>query len=191
MNKLIISSVILIIACFLVVAQDDARAAWQVAGYDITANVLQSERALAAVTNVTMKNVGRGPGSGLTLRINSKAKIKSVSINGSSATFHSRPDTRPNLQRLDITLPSPISPNSSVTLNLDYRLPAETNTGLEAISPVGSQFRPESFWYPVLNTSYTVRGIDTAPFKIRIEGGNAISSGAEKDSGATYEQSLN
>ncbi len=49
-------------------AQDEARAAWQVASFDIAANVLQSERALTAIATLSIKNVGRGPGSGLTLR---------------------------------------------------------------------------------------------------------------------------
>jgi tetratricopeptide (TPR) repeat protein len=174
----------------LALAQDDARAAWQIANYDINASIVQADRSLAAVTNVVIKNVGRGPGTGLTLRLNSKAKIKSLTVNGASITPHTLPDARPNLQRVNITLAAPVPPNGTVTLAFDYRLPVESNTGLETISPVGSQFRPESFWYPVLNTSYTVRGIDTAPYKLRIDGGNAISSGTDKDGGSTYDQPL-
>ena len=88
-------------------------------------------------------------------------------------------------------MPSPVAPNTTAVLGFDYRLPVDNNTGLETISPVGSQFRPESFWYPVLNTSYTLRGVDTAPFKLRVEGGNTISSGNEKEAGVSYEQPLN
>ena len=175
-------------------AQDEARAIWQVAAFDITANVLHSERSLGAVAVLTIRNVGRAPGSGVTLRINSKAKINSVSANGASAVFHALPDVRANLQRLNITLPSPVAPNSTVDLRVDYRLPVESNTGLEAISPIGSQFLPQSFWYPMLNTPFTVRGADTAPFKLKVEGANVISSGSERGSsgGAVlYEQSLN
>jgi tetratricopeptide (TPR) repeat protein len=172
-------------------AQDEARAAWQISSFDITANVLQSERALAAVTTVGFKNVGRAPGSGLTLRLSSKAKIKSVVVNGASVTFHTLPDARPTLQRVNVTLSSPVAPNNSVSVTFDYRLPVDSNTGLETISPISSQFRPESFWYPVLNTSFTVRGIDTAPFKLKVEGGNAISSGIEKDASSSYDQPLN
>lgn len=185
---------LLILLCSLIcsaTAQDDARAVWQVAGYDITANVLQVERALSAKTIVTIKNVGRGSGSGLTLRLNSRAKIQSVTTSNSAVTFHVLGDNRPNLQRVNITLPSAVAANNSVSLTLNYSLPVETNTGLESISPIGSQFRPESFWYPVLNTSFTIRGIDTAPFKLRIESGNAISSGLDKDGGTNYEQALN
>jgi tetratricopeptide (TPR) repeat protein len=171
-------------------AQDDARAAWQIASYDINASVVQAERSLAAITTVVIKNVGRAPGTGLTLRLSSRAKIKTVTANGVTISPHALPDSRPNLQRINLTLPVAVQPNSSVSLTFDYRLPVETNTGLETISPIGSQFRPESFWYPVLNTPYTVRGIDTAPYKVRVDGGNAISSGTDKDGGATYDQNL-
>jgi tetratricopeptide (TPR) repeat protein len=171
-------------------AQDDARAAWQIASYDIVAAVAQADRSLNANTTVTLKNVGKGSGTGLTLRLNSKAKIKSVTANGASITVHTLADSRPNLQRVNITLPTAVAPNGSVALAFTYSLPVETNSGLEAISPLGSQFRPESFWYPVLNNSFTVRGIDTATYKIRIDGGNAVSSGADKDGGTTYEQTL-
>src|SRR6266480_5633476 len=183
-------------------AQDEARAVWQITGFDIAANVLQSERALTAIATLTIKNVGRGPGSGITLRLNSKAKIKSVSANGATASFHSLADVRPGLLRLNITLPSPLAPNATVNLTVDYRIPVDRNTGLEAISPLGSQFLPLTAvsaadpsaggWYPMLNTPFTVRAGDTAPFKLRVEGANVISSGNEKEpNGQSFDQPLN
>ena len=191
-------------SCPIAKAQDEARAAWQIASFDIAANVLQSERALTAIATLTIKNVGRGPGSGFTLRLNSKAKIKSVSANGAAASFHSLADVRPGLQRLNITLPSPLAPNATVNLSVDYRIPVDRNTGLEAISPLGSQFLPLTAvsaadasaggWYPMLNTPFTVRAVDTAPFKLKVDGANVISSGNEKEStdrGQVYDQPLN
>jgi len=173
--------------------QDEARASWQVTAFDIAANVQQSDRALNAVATLTMNNVGRGAGTQLTLRINSKAKINGVKVNGAAATFHTLADTRGNVQRLTVTFSAPMPASSTVSLTVDYRLPVEGNTGLEAISPIGSQFLPLASWYPMLNTAFTVRGADTAPFKLRVEGANVISSGIEKaQSGAgAYEQSLN
>ena len=173
--------------------QDEARAAWQVAGFDIAANVQQSERVLNAVATLTMNNVGRGAGTGLTLRISAKAKVNSVKVNGAVVTFHMLADTRGNVQRLNIAFAAPAPANSSLSLAVDYRLPVESNSGLEAISPIGSQFLPLASWYPMLNTAFTIRGADTAPFKLRVEGANIISSGIERaQSGAvTYEQSLN
>ncbi|MCM3870780.1 MAG: tetratricopeptide repeat protein, partial [Pyrinomonadaceae bacterium] len=57
----------------------------------------------------------------------------------------------------------------------------------------GAQFRPESFWYPAPNTPFTLRGGDTAPFRLTVNGPNAVSSGVEKSgSGSSvYEQALN
>src|SRR4051812_7818615 len=172
-------------------AQDDARAQWQIAGYDITANVVQAERTLAAVTTVTIKNTGRAAGSGLTLRLNSKAKVSSVTANGGPVTFHSLPDARPNLQRLNLTLTTAVAANSTISLAITYRMTVDANTGLESISPLAAQFRPESFWYPVINTSFTIRGVDTAPFRLKIDGGNIISSGLEKEPGTSFDQPLN
>jgi hypothetical protein len=184
-------------------AQDEARAAWQIAGFDIAANVLQSERALTAVATLTIKNVGRGSASGFTLRLNSKAKVKSVTANGAVATYHLLADARSGLQRLNITLPSPLAPSATVNLSVDYRITVERNSGLEAISPLGSQFLPLTAvsaadplaggWYPILNTPFTVRATDTAPFKLRVEGANVISSGNETLGGTAvvYDQPLN
>jgi hypothetical protein len=184
-------------------AQDEARAAWQVTGFEIAANVQQTERALNAVATVTVNNVGKGAGTSLTLRINAKAKINSVKVNGATATFLTLADTRGNVQRLNITLSPPVNANTSANLTVDYRLPVESNTGLQAISPLGTQFLPAAplsvtdstagGWYPMLNTPLSIRGADTAPFKLRVEGANVISSGIEKaQSGVvTYEQALN
>ncbi|HXM34008.1 MAG TPA: hypothetical protein VN920_02360 [Pyrinomonadaceae bacterium] len=183
--------------------QDDARASWQLAAFDIAANVQQTERALNAVATLTMNNVGRGAGTGLTLRINSKAKVNSVKVNGASAAFLTLADTRGNVQRLNITLSPPVAANASVRLAIDYRLPVESNTGLQAISPIGTQFLPAApvsvadptagGWYPMLNTPLTIRGADTAPFKLRVEGANVISSGVEtaQTGAVVYEQTLN
>ena len=173
-------------------AQDEARPVWQLTNFDIAANVLQPERALNVVALVTIKNVGRAGGSILTLRINSKANIKRVSANGSSASFRALAESRGNIQRVTITLPAPAAPDATVNLSLDYRLPVESNSGLEALSPIASQFLPLSFWYPMLNTPFTVRSTDMAPFRLKLEGANVISSGIDKQSGSAvvYEQPL-
>src|SRR5258708_17868099 len=50
-----------------------------------------------------------------------------------------------------------------------------------------------SLWYPSANTPFAVRGADYAPFRITVNGGNAISSGIEKGTGGNslFEQTLN
>lgn len=174
-------------------AQDELRAAWQATNFEITVSNPGGERALNARAVVTLRNVGRGAGSTLSLRINSKAEIKSLGIGGATAAYRSLPESRGGAQRLTITLPSTIGPNDTVTATVEYRLPLAENSGLAAISPVASQFLPLSLWYPSANTPFAVRGADYAPFRITINGGNAISSGVEKSSAgnAIFEQALN
>lgn len=176
-----------------VVAQDEARAAWQITNFDITANVQQAERVLSAVAILSATNIGRGAGVSFTFRINAKATIKAVTIGGANANFRSLPESSGNLQRVTVTLPSSFPANASLVLNISYSLPVESNTGLAAISPTGSQFLPLSFWYPAPNTPFTVRGADTAPVRLVVNGSGVVSSGLEKSSagGQTiYEQPL-
>src|SRR2546421_2264659 len=133
---------ILVFACLLGVglspifisAQDEPRAAWQATNFDITVNNLGAERALNARAVVTLRNVGRGAGSTLSLRINSKAEIKSISVGAATAAYRSLPETRGGAQRLTITLPNPIAPNETVIATVEYRLPVTENSGLAAIS---------------------------------------------------------
>ena len=174
-------------------AQEEARAAWQITNFDITANVQQAERVLSAVAILSATNVGRGAGSSFTFRINSKAVIKAVTVGGATASVRALPESSGNLQRVTVTLPSSFPANASLVLNISYTLPVESNTGLAAISAIGSQFLPQSFWYPAPNTLFTVRGADTAPFRLVVNGSGVISSGLEKSTagGQTiYEQQL-
>jgi hypothetical protein len=174
-------------------AQDEPRAAWQAINFDITVNSFGAERALNARTVVTLRNVGRGAGSTLSLRINSKAEIKSISIGGATAAYKSLPETRGGAQRLTITLPAAIAANDTVTATVEYRLPVAENSGLAAISPLTSQFLPLSLWYPMANTPAAVRGADYAPFRVTVAGTSAISSGVEKSAGgnSSFGQTLN
>lgn len=174
-------------------AQEEARAAWQVTNFDVTVNNLGTERALTARAVLTLRNIGRGAGSTLTLRINSKAEIKSVTVGSATAGHRSLPEPRGNAQRVTITLASAIAPNDTITATVEYRLPVEENSGLAAISPVNSQFLPTSLWYPAPNTAFAVRGADYAPFRLIVNGGSAVSSGVEKSASgnSVFEQRLN
>src|SRR5438046_8454192 len=80
-------------------AQDEPRAAWQPTNFDITVNGLGAERALNAKAVVAVRNIGRGAGTTLSLRINSKAEIKSISIGGAAAAYRSLPESRGGAQR--------------------------------------------------------------------------------------------
>jgi hypothetical protein len=176
------------------VAQEEARAAWQVTNFDITANIQQAERTLAATAILTATNVGRGAGTSFTFRLHSKARVKAVTVGGATANFRTVTETSGGLQRLTVTLPTSAPSGATASLNISYTLPIESNTGLAAISPAGSQFLPQSQWYPAANTHFTIRGADTAPFRLTVNGPNVISSGLEKSSGAgasVFEQPLN
>ena len=172
-----------------VVAQDEARAAWQVTNFDITVSNFGADRALNARAVVSVRNVGRGSGATLSLRISSKAEIKSASVGAATATFKAAAETRGGAQRVTITLPNSVAPNDSINATLDYRLPVEENSGVAAISPIGSQFLPLSLWFPSPSTPTSVRGADYAPFHLAVTGANIISSGNEKDGG--FAQPLN
>ena len=173
-------------------AQDESRPVWQVTNFDITVNNPGAERALNARAIVSVLNIGRGSGSSLTLRINSKAEIKSVSVGGASASYRLTPETRGGAQRVTIALPGAVAPNGTVAATVDYRLPVEENSGVAALSPVGSQFLPLSLWYPSPNTPLAVGGADYAPFRLTVSGANAVSSGAEKSANgdSVFEQTL-
>ena len=152
---------------------------WQVTSFDVSASVQQNERSLNAVATISATNVG-GPGRTLTVRINSKASVKSVSVGGAVANFRQAQEPRPDLQRIEIQLPAPVAANGTVSAAVTYAFPVESNSGLVAISPIASQFLPLSFWYPMPNSPYSVRGADSAPFKLTVNIANAVSSGIEK-----------
>jgi tetratricopeptide (TPR) repeat protein len=174
-------------------AQAPATVIWQVNSFDVNANVQQAERSLNGVATINATNVGTGSGRTLTLRVNNKASVKSVTVGGSPASFRPGQEPRGDLQRIEITLPATVAPNATVSAAVTYSLPVESNTGLTAISPIATQFLPLSFWYPMPNTPYSVRGADTAPFHLTINIPNAVSSGVEKAGPAgsvTFDQSL-
>jgi len=175
-------------------AQEEARAVWQITHFDITANIQQAERNLGVVAVLSATNVGRGVGSSFTFRINPKATIKTVTVGGANANFRTVPETQGNVQRVTATLPNSVASNGNLVINISYSLPVELNTGLTAISPIGAQFLPLAFWYPTPSTAFSLRGADTAPFRLVVNAQNVISSGVEKSAGAgstVFEQTLN
>ncbi|MDT4969825.1 MAG: hypothetical protein QOJ64_4562 [Acidobacteriota bacterium] len=172
-------------------AQDEAAPVWQINKFDITVNASQSERALSVRAQLTAQNIGRGAGSTITLRISPKAEIKAASVGGAVATFRMG-EVRNDLQLVRISLPGSTAPGGVVNVTLDYRLLVNENSGLAALSPLGSQFLPLSYWYPAHNIATSQRGADTAPMRITINGasGNTIIASG-KGSGSTFDQSLN
>jgi Tfp pilus assembly protein PilF len=174
-------------------AQDEPRAAWQVTRFDINVDSLGADRDLKASSRLTVRNVGNGAGSLLSLRLNPKAEVKDVSVGGATATFRSSIEARGNLLRVTINLPSPVAPNASVDVNVSYRLSVPENSGLAAIAPGASQFLPLSSWYPSANTQFSLRGPDIAPFSLKVNGANIVSSGSQAQAragGSQFDQGL-
>ncbi len=170
-------------------AQAEPTAAWQVSRYDISAQ--PAGRALSARAQVTIRNVGRGTGTRITLRINPKAEIKAATVNDATATFRVSQDSRTNQQRVEITLPAPVAPDATFNVAVDYTLPVAENSGLASISPLGTQFLPLSFWYPTPGNPFLARGADIAPVRLKVTGaaGEAVISSG-KSVGGNFEQAL-
>ncbi|MDT4898728.1 MAG: hypothetical protein QOH25_3805 [Acidobacteriota bacterium] len=191
-NFLILSFISLIYSIPFAHAQDEQTAAWRVTRFDITAALPSAnERALTARAQLTVRNVGRGAGSSLTLRLNPKAEIKAASVEGATAIFRAG-DIRNDLQLVRMTLPTPVAPGGNVNVTLDYRLPVTDNSGLAALSPSASQFLPLSSWYPAHSTVASPRGTDVAPVRLTINGASGetvISSG--RVNGQAFDQTLN
>ena len=190
---LFISSTLLLVAASHARAQEEARPVWQVLRFDVTATLpaATTERALAARALVNAKNVGAGTGRTLTLRLNSAAEIKSATVGDASAQYYARAESRTGLQQVTITLPAPVATGGTVSVALDYRLPVAANTALAALSPEGAQFLPLSGWYPSPNSQFSLRGADTAPLRLTVNGaGGDMIVSAGQATGASFEQKL-
>lgn len=177
---------------FSAFAQDETRvsAAWQVKKYDITASI--ADRILAAKATLNLQNVGNGTGSRLTLRISPKADVSNVTVNGAAGTFTKSEEklgASSTLQRIIVNVPS-IAPNGNLTVAVDYKLKVDENSGLNEISPVGSQFLPLGFWYPTPNSQYAPRGADYAPFTLNVTSPETVISSGNAN-GNNFDQRVN
>ncbi len=180
-----------------VFAQDDSRSllTWQVQKYDITATLPQTDadRNLTAKAVLNLKNVSATPASSLTLRINQNAIVSAITINGAAVDFSKREEKvsdTSSLQKISVRVPS-VQSNGNLTATVDYKLNVKSNSGLETLSPVGSQFLPLSYWYPTPTSWFYARGGDFAPYSIKINSANGLTvlaSGAESANG--FDQKL-
>lgn len=194
----IIFTILLSFFTLYIHAQSTTRAAiaWEVQKYDITATLPNNsaDRNLDVKAVLSLKSVRDRTGSRLTLRISDKAEVSTVKVNNSEADFSKgveKISETENLQRIIVRLPS-IAPNQTFSVEVNYKLNVKENSGLSAISPVGSQFLPLSFWYPTPTSWFFAGGADYAPFNITVNnvGGNTfVSSGGIN--GNSSQQPLN
>ncbi len=151
-------------------AQEPATAAWLVSKFDVTANLNAGARNVGLRAALSVRNVGRGNGATLTVRLAQKAEVKAVTVNDATASFRVSPEPRGNLLRATITLPVAAAPDSTVNVIIDYNLPVAKNEGAQMLSPLGNQFLPASAWFPAPNTIYAPRGMDVAPWRVTVNG---------------------
>ena len=183
---------VLLNASSAIIGQTDTRisATWQVVKYDITATLPSSEteRNLVAKAKIDLKNVSSQPASSLTLRISPSAEVSGVTINGSTADFTKGEEKVGTgaLQRIAIKVPA-VQPGGSLSASVDYKLNVKDNSGLSAISTVGSQFLPLSYWYPTPNSWYFARGADYAPFRIQVTAPGSMVVTAGKESAGAFD----
>jgi len=204
MKKIFYAFLLFTFACSAF-AQDESRASktWEVQKYDIAVTLPQAEtdRFLTVKAVLDLKNASGAAGSRLTLRISDKAEVSAVRVNNTAADFTKGEEKIGNrsLQRIVVRVPT-IQPNQNFSVAVDYKLKIDENSGLNALSPVNSQFLPLSFWYPTPNSWFFARGADFAPFSIKVSapvGSRALSSGypSGADGGSEtvnpFEQKLN
>jgi len=178
-------------------AQSRVSATWEVLKYDIEAALPQNfstNRFLNVKAKLHIKNVRDRAFSRLTLRISDKATVSAVQVNNSIADFRKGVEGvggNRTLQRIIISVPS-IQPDSVFNVTVNYKIEVKANSGLNALSSLGSQFLPFSHWYPTPNNWYFSKGADYAPYSLRVNapsGETVISSGV--GNGNVFEQKLN
>jgi tetratricopeptide (TPR) repeat protein len=179
----------LLVAVSATYGQDEARAIWQVQRYDLNVSAPGTDRAVICHAVVTVKNNGKGSGATVTLRMTKLAEVTGVKVNDATADFRPGEEPRGNLQRLSVTVPSS-PPNTTLKVTVDYKLTVAANSGVSAISPVGSQFLPVAVWYPTPTNPLTNRGPDTAPFSLTVTAGGQTVVSSGKASGSAFTQAF-
>jgi len=189
--------IVLVVFAHIASAQDETRVAatWQVVTYDIAATLPQNEtdRDLTVKAKIDGKNASSRPAATMTLRLGAAANVSGVSVNGAAAEFSKREEktVAGSLQQIVVRMPS-VQPGGTVAITVDYKFNVKDNSGLGALSATGSQFLPQSFWYPTPNSWFFVRGADYAPARIQVSapaGATVVSSGT--GNGNTFESKLN
>src|SRR5215204_5418558 len=143
----------LVVFIHIASAQDEARVAatWQVVKYDIVATLPQNEtdRNLTVKAKIDAKNASSRPAATMTLRIGAAATVSGVSVSGAVAEFSKREEktVAGSIQQIVVRMPT-VQPGGTVAVTVDYKFNVKDNSGLGALSATGSQFLPQSFWYP-------------------------------------------
>jgi hypothetical protein len=196
-KKIIFFAVLLLTFAFSAFSQTDNRASktWEVQKYDITATLpaVETDRFLNARAVLNLRNASASAASSLTLRISPAAEVSGVKVNGANADFSKGEEKvgSGTLQRIILRGVS-AAPGGNLAVEVTYKLKVDENSGLSAISPVGAQFLPLSFWYPTPNSWFFARGADFAPVRLQVTPANGLTAAASgTESGGAFEQKLN
>ena len=178
-------------------AQTDNRASrtWEVQKYDITVTLpaVETDRFLNARAVLNLRNASASAATSLTLRISPSADVSGVKMNGATADFSKGEEKVGNgtLQRIILRGVS-APPGGNLSVEVTYKLKVDENTGLNALSPVGSQFLPLSFWYPTPNSWFFARGADFALVRLQVNSANNLTVAASgTENGGAFDQKIN
>ena len=184
-SKFIFTFIFLVTLNFSLNAQNRSILTWEVLKYDIDATLPQNysgTRDLEVKATLSLKNISSQPANRLTLRISDQAEVASVSVGGATVDFNKGDesiDGNQQLQKIASRIPA-VAANGTFNVTVNYKLKVPENSGLVALSPVGSQFLPLSYWYPTPTSWYFTGGGDYAPYNLKVNGNGdlqAISAG--------------
>ena len=191
----IIFAALLFTSAFSQIPARTASATWQVQKYDLNVTLPQDERSRIITVRAVLdlKNVSSTPAGTLTLRISPLTEVSAVRVNDAVVDFsksEEKINSATGLQRIGLRFGS-IAAGGVVTATVDYKLTIKENSSVGAMSPVGAQLLPLSFWYPTPNSWFFTRGADAAPMRIQIQAnGMTVVSSGNKTAGA-FDQRLN
>jgi len=167
--------------------------------YNINARIDAGASAVDVRASLSITNLAQSPKSKLFFRLTKLAKVASATVNGASATVETADDRRINtLSQITITPASSIDAGGKATVEMSYRIEAPESTALIHIYTGEVLLTPESMWFPMPSTMFTLYGPTTAPFTLTLsttQGGKfrALAAGTLKGDAqnSTFEQPLN
>jgi TolA-binding protein len=169
--------------------------------YNINARIDAGASSVDVRAAVTISNLSQAPKSRLYFRLTRLAKISGVTVNNAPAQFDVSEDRRVStLNQVSVTPAASIGGGASATVEISYRIESPDSTPLAHVYQGETFLAPESVWFPMPSTMFTLYGATTAPFTLTATAaapaGNfrVASAGTLKgdsSQGFVFEQSLN
>ncbi len=173
----------------------------EVDSYNINARIDAAASTVDVRAGMTVSNLSQAPKSRLYFRLTRLAKISGVTVNNAPAQFDVSEDRRVNtLNQVTITPAASIGGGAKATLEISYKIEAPELTPLAHVYQGETFLAPESVWFPMPSTMFTLYGATTAPFTLtatvaspasnfRVASAGALK--ADSGQGFVFEQSLN